>query len=81
MGGLVDALHALGVEVSSVDGHLPVTIDGAGALPGGSVSVDSRQTSQFASALLLTGPLAEGQLTVTRTASKDRSAISRSPSE
>lgn len=65
MGGLVDALHALGVEVSSVDGHLPVTIDGAGALPGGSVSVDSRQTSQFASALLLTAPLAEGQLTVT----------------
>lgn len=65
MGGLVDALHALGVEVSSVEGHLPVTIDGAGALPGGSVSVDSRQTSQFASALLLTAPLAEEQLTVT----------------
>ena len=65
MGGLVDALDALGVDVMSVDGHLPVTIDGAGALPGGSVSVDSRQTSQFASALLLTAPLAEGRLTVT----------------
>ena len=64
MGGLVDALDALGVEVMSVDGHLPVTIHGAGALPGGSVSVDSRQTSQFASALLLTAPLAQGGLTV-----------------
>jgi 3-phosphoshikimate 1-carboxyvinyltransferase len=65
MGGLVDALDALGIEVTSVGGHLPVTVDGAGALPGGSVSVDSRQTSQFASALLLTAPLAQGELTVT----------------
>jgi 3-phosphoshikimate 1-carboxyvinyltransferase len=65
MGGLVDALDALGVDVMSVDGHLPVTIHGEGAMPGGSVSVDSRQTSQFASALLLTAPLAQGDLTVT----------------
>jgi len=64
MSGLVDALDALGVEVRAVDGHLPVTVDGAGALPGGTVSVDSRQTSQFASALLLAAPLAQGDLTV-----------------
>ena len=57
MGGLVDALNALGVETTSVDGHLPVTVDG-GALPGGRVTVASHQTSQFASALLLVAPLA-----------------------
>ena len=64
MGGLVDALDALGVVVRSDEGHLPVTVDGAGALPGGSVSVDSHQTSQFASALLLAAPLAHGDITV-----------------
>ncbi|HEU5113505.1 MAG TPA: 3-phosphoshikimate 1-carboxyvinyltransferase, partial [Acidimicrobiia bacterium] len=65
MGGLVDALDALGVDVTSVDGPLPVIIEGVGALSGGSVSVDSRHTSQFASALLLTAPLARGELIVT----------------
>ena len=63
MGGLVDALNALGVETSSVDGHLPVTVDG-GALPGGLVTVDSHQTSQFASALLLVAPLAREKMVV-----------------
>ncbi len=63
MGGLVDALNALGVETSSVDGHLPVTVDG-GALPGGLVTVDSHQTSQFASALLLVAPLAREEMVV-----------------
>jgi 3-phosphoshikimate 1-carboxyvinyltransferase len=63
MGGLVDALNALGVETSSADGHLPVTVDG-GALPGGLVIVDSHQTSQFASALLLVAPLAREEMVV-----------------
>jgi len=63
MGGLVDALNALGVETSSVDGHLPVTVDG-GALPGGLVKVASHQTSQFASALLLVAPLARKEMVV-----------------
>ncbi len=64
MGGLVDALNTLGVEAISVDGHLPVTVDGAGALPGGSVTVASHETSQFASALLLVAPLAQDELVV-----------------
>ena len=64
MGGLVDALNALGVEATSVDGHLPVTIGGAGAIPGGSVTVASHETSQFASALLLVAPLAQDELVV-----------------
>ncbi len=65
MGGLVDALNTLGVRATSVDGHLPVSVDGAGALPGGSVTVASHQTSQFASALLLVAPLASNELAVT----------------
>jgi len=64
MGGLVDALNTLGVEATSVDGHLPVTVDGGGALPGGSVKVVSRETSQFASALLMVAPLAHDELVV-----------------
>ena len=64
MGGLVDALNTLGVEANSVDGHLPVTVDGGGALPGGSVTVASHETSQFASALLLVAPLARDELVV-----------------
>ena len=63
MGGLVDALNALGVETSSVDGHLPVTVDGGG-LPGGLVTVASHQTSQFASALLLVAPLARKEMVI-----------------
>jgi 3-phosphoshikimate 1-carboxyvinyltransferase len=64
MGGLVDALNTLGVAATSVDGHLPVTIDGDGALPGGLVTVASHETSQFASALLLVAPLARDELVV-----------------
>ncbi|MDF2730409.1 MAG: aroA [Acidimicrobiia bacterium] len=63
MGGLVDALNALGVETTSVGGYLPVTVDG-GALPGGLVTVASHQTSQFASALLLVAPLARDVMIV-----------------
>jgi 3-phosphoshikimate 1-carboxyvinyltransferase len=64
MGGLVEALNTLGVEATSVDGHLPVTVDGRGTLPGGSVTVVSHQTTQFATALLLVAPLAQDELVV-----------------
>ena len=64
MGGLVKALNDLGVEATSEGGHLPVTVTGIGRLPGGEVMVDSSQTSQFASALLLAAPLAVAPLRV-----------------
>jgi 3-phosphoshikimate 1-carboxyvinyltransferase len=64
MGGLLRALESLGVDVVSEDGHLPVTVIGSGVLPGGEVVVESRQTSQFASALLLAAPLAAGPLEI-----------------
>jgi 3-phosphoshikimate 1-carboxyvinyltransferase len=64
MAGLIEALESLGVGVVSADGHLPVTVTGSGALPGGEVTVESSQTSQFVSALLLAAPLAEGPLDI-----------------
>jgi 3-phosphoshikimate 1-carboxyvinyltransferase len=64
MDGLVQALGDLGVEAVSEGGHLPVTVTGSGRLRGGKVEVDSTQTSQFASALLLVAPMAEGPLRV-----------------
>jgi 3-phosphoshikimate 1-carboxyvinyltransferase len=64
MEGLVQALSDLGVDAVSVGGHLPVTVNGVGRLPGGRVEVDSTQTSQFASALLLVAPMAEDMLSV-----------------
>jgi 3-phosphoshikimate 1-carboxyvinyltransferase len=64
MAGLVKALDDLGVEIVADDGHLPVTVIGRGILPGGEVEVDSSQTSQFASALLLAAPHAAGPLEI-----------------
>ena len=64
MSGLVDALADLGVEASATSGHLPVTVDGTGALPGGRVGVESGETTQFATALLLAAPAASGPLTI-----------------
>jgi len=64
MSGLVDALADLGVDASATDGHLPVTVRGMGALPGGSVQVASGATTQFATALLLVAPAASGELTI-----------------
>ena len=62
MGGLVEALRALGVEAVDTGGRLPVTIVGTGALPGGTVEVASDQTTQFATALLMAAPLAQAPL-------------------
>lgn len=57
IGPLVDGLMSLGVPIRSRDGYPPVTVTG-GHLAGGRVTVDSRLSSQFASALLLVAPLA-----------------------
>ena len=58
MAGLLEALRTLGVEATADEGRLPVTVHGTGALPGGTVSVESHQTTQFATALLMAAPLA-----------------------
>lgn len=54
MGPLLDALSDMGADVSAGD-TLPFTITGRPDLPGGPVNVDASSSSQYVSALLLTG--------------------------
>jgi len=56
MSAVLDALHTLGVRVA--DGHrgtLPFTVSGTGRVRGGTVVIDASASSQFVSALLLSG--------------------------
>ncbi len=57
MGPLVSALRALGavIEEEERPGHLPLTVVGSG-LDGGAVRLPGAVSSQFTSALLLSGP-------------------------
>jgi 3-phosphoshikimate 1-carboxyvinyltransferase len=55
--GVIDALRALGARIDDEGrGALPLTVHGGGALDGGPVSIDASSSSQFVSALLLSGP-------------------------
>ncbi|MFF3490668.1 3-phosphoshikimate 1-carboxyvinyltransferase [Streptomyces sp. NPDC002795] len=58
--GVIDALRALGARIDDRDfgspGALPLTVHGGGALEGGPVEIDASSSSQFVSALLLSGP-------------------------
>jgi 3-phosphoshikimate 1-carboxyvinyltransferase len=65
MGGLIAALGVIGVEVTATAGRLPVTVFGKGSLPGGRVEVDSSETTQFLTALLMASPLASTPMTIT----------------
>jgi 3-phosphoshikimate 1-carboxyvinyltransferase len=54
--GVIDALRALGARIDDEErGTLPLTVHGSGALDGGPVEVDASSSSQFVSALLLSG--------------------------
>jgi 3-phosphoshikimate 1-carboxyvinyltransferase len=64
IGPLVEAIRSLGGEASDSGGFPPVEVNGSGVLRGGEIFVDSSQSSQFASALLLVAPLAESQTTI-----------------
>jgi 3-phosphoshikimate 1-carboxyvinyltransferase len=57
VGPLVEALRTLGAEIDDAahPGHFPLTVHGRGALRGGVVEIDSAASSQFVSALLLSG--------------------------
>jgi 3-phosphoshikimate 1-carboxyvinyltransferase len=56
MGGIVDALRALGVDLDDAGrGGLPFTVHGTGHVPGGAIEIDASASSQFVSALLLSG--------------------------
>jgi 3-phosphoshikimate 1-carboxyvinyltransferase len=51
--GLFDALRQLGYRVDSPNNRLPADIFGTGPKPGAKCSVDQEESSQFASAILL----------------------------
>jgi 3-phosphoshikimate 1-carboxyvinyltransferase len=53
---LIEALRQAGVVVDDAGrGRLPFTVRGAGSVPGGKVEIDASVSSQFVSALLLSG--------------------------
>ncbi|MCH6162453.1 3-phosphoshikimate 1-carboxyvinyltransferase [Streptomyces marispadix] len=55
--GVIDALRVLGARIDDDGrGRLPMTVHGTGSLAGGSVEIDASASSQFVSALLLSGP-------------------------
>ena len=60
-GPLLDALSALGVEVTSTEGCTPLSV--RGPIKGGSASVRA-VTSQYLSALLLAAPLSSGDTVI-----------------
>ncbi len=56
LNGVIDALRALGARIDDESrGALPLTVHGGGALDGGTVEIDASSSSQFVSALLLSG--------------------------
>lgn len=65
MGTVLDALRALGVSIDDGGrGLLPFTVAGAGAVPGGEVTIDASASSQFVSGLLLSAPRYDKGVTV-----------------
>jgi 3-phosphoshikimate 1-carboxyvinyltransferase len=62
---LLDGLRQLGVRIDDDGRHaLPLTVLGAGVLPGGECAIDSSSSSQFVSALLLAAPRASDAIVV-----------------
>jgi 3-phosphoshikimate 1-carboxyvinyltransferase len=56
MAPVIESLRVLGARIEDEGrGRLPFTVVGSGGLPGGTVSVDASASSQFISALLLSG--------------------------
>lgn len=56
MGPTIEALRGLGIAVDDGgSGSLPFRVTGTGTVPGGRVEIDAGASSQFVSALLLTG--------------------------
>lgn len=62
---LVGALRQLGYRIDTPNDRLPAVIQGAGPRPGAACSVSVEESSQFASALLLSAGIGGWQITVT----------------
>jgi 3-phosphoshikimate 1-carboxyvinyltransferase len=62
---VIKALEELGIEINHGGRYsLPMVIKGAGAIPGGTITIDASASSQFLSALLLVGPSMQNGITV-----------------
>lgn len=72
MNTILDALRALGVEVTG--DALPFSVSGRGGVPGGAVDIDASGSSQFVSGLLLAGARFDAGLTVRHTGTSVPSA-------
>lgn len=59
---LIDGLNQLGVDVTCSDTGCPPVLINAKGIEGGSASISGQISSQFLSALLMTGPLAKGPI-------------------
>lgn len=65
MAPVLESLRTLGATIDDGGrGTLPFTVHGTGRMPGGTVALDASASSQFVSALLLTGPRYEQGVTV-----------------
>jgi 3-phosphoshikimate 1-carboxyvinyltransferase len=65
MGPLLGALRTLGVDLEDGGrGTLPFSVRGRGCVPGGAVTLDASSSSQFVSALLLSGPRYDNGVTI-----------------
>jgi 3-phosphoshikimate 1-carboxyvinyltransferase len=62
---LVQALRQLGYRIDTPNDRLPAVIHGAGPRPGATCTVSVEESSQFASALLLSASIGGWQITVT----------------
>jgi 3-phosphoshikimate 1-carboxyvinyltransferase len=67
LGPMLDALRALGVDITDASGFLPLRIEGTGAVRGGAVDIDASASSQFVSGLLLSAARFDDGLTLTHT--------------
>jgi 3-phosphoshikimate 1-carboxyvinyltransferase len=61
---LVEALRALGVDATALDGCPPVAVRGAGGVDGGRVEIDAGLSSQYLSALLMLAGRARGPVEI-----------------
>jgi len=61
---LIEALGQLGIQAEAPTGCPPVTVHGAGGIPGGRVVIDAGLSSQYVSALLMAGTCARGAVDV-----------------
>ena len=64
IGALVNALHALGVEGTDINGCPPVTVHGKGGFKAARVEIDGSLSSQFISAVMMAAACADQALEI-----------------